>query len=128
MHIEGQRIWANVLVNVFFFLTISLGATFYLAKKYVSEASYAIVYKRVYEAITGYLPIGAALLFVFLILGKLQIHHIYQWMNPEIYEKGTEHYDKVIAGKEPYFNSLFFWGRMVVFFSLYILAQRTLRK
>lgn len=129
MHIEGQRIWANVLVNVFFFLTISLGATFYLAKKYVSEAAYAIVFKRVYEAISGYLPVGAAMLIVFLALGHFfHLHHIYHWMDPDVYNPESEHYDKIIAGKAPYFNTLFFWGRILVFFGLYLLAQRTLRK
>src|ERR1051326_7422144 len=56
--IPGQRIWANLLLDIFFFLTLAIGATFYMAKKYAAEASYAIVYKRVYEAISGYLPVG----------------------------------------------------------------------
>src|SRR3989337_854381 len=81
--IPAQRVWANLLVDIFFFLSIGLGATFYLATKYAAEASYAIVYKRVYEAISGYLPVGALLLVLFLLLGFLHVHHIYHWMNPE---------------------------------------------
>lgn len=127
-HIPAQRIWANLLVNIFFFLSLGLGATFYLAKKYVSEASYAIVYKRVYEAMSGYLPIGAALLIVFLLLGYFHVHHIYHWMDPDVYNPESEHYDKIIANKAPYFNTFFFWGRILLFFGLYILAQRTFRK
>lgn len=126
--IPGQRIWANLLVNIFFFLSIGLGATFYLAMKYVSEASYAIVYKRVYEAISGYLPYGAALLIIFLLLGQFHIHHIYHWMDPDVYDPQSEHYDKIIVNKAPYFNPVFFWGRILLFFGLYILAQRTFRK
>jgi len=126
--ISGQRVWANLLVNIFFFLSLGLGATFYLAMKYVSEASYAIVYKRVYEAISGYLPIGAGLLVIFLLLGYFHIHHIYHWMDPDVYDPQSEHYDKVIAAKAPYFNTFFFWGRILLFFGLYILAQRTFRK
>ena len=32
--IPAQRIWANVLIDTFFFATIGLGATFYMAQKY----------------------------------------------------------------------------------------------
>ncbi|TAL59943.1 MAG: quinol:cytochrome C oxidoreductase [Bacteroidetes bacterium] len=135
MGIPGQRVWANVLVNVFFFLSIGMGATFYLAKKYAAEASYAIVYKRVYEAISGYLPYGAALLIIFLLLGQFHIHHIYHWMDADVYKEFLEdgvtinpEYDKIIANKAPYFNPIFFWGRILLFFGLYWLAQNTFRK
>ena len=127
-HIPAQRVWANVLVNIFFFLSLSLGATFYMAKKYASEAAYAIIYKRVYEAISGYLPYGAALLLLFLLLGQFHVHHLYHWMDTEVYNPASEHYDKIIAGKAPYFNPIFFWGRLLLFFGLYWLAQSTFRK
>jgi len=130
-----QRVWANLLVNIFFFLSIGLGATFYLAKKYASEASYAIIYKRVYEAISGYLPVGALMLILFLLAGSLGLHHLYHWMDKSVTQQFLEdgktinpHYDELIAHKAPYFNPVFFWGRIVVFFGLYFLAQRTLRK
>lgn len=127
-HIEGQRIWANLLVNIFFFLTIGLGATFYAAKKYASEASYAIVYKRVYEAISGYVPLGSILLILFLVLGYFGVHHIYHWMDPEVYKSESPHYDKIIAGKAAYFNPIFFWGRIILFFAGYIYCTYLLRK
>lgn len=126
--ISAQRIWANLLVNIFFFFVLGLGATFYMAKKYVTESSYAIVYKRVYEAISGFLPVGILLLLVFLSLGFFHVHHIYHWMNPEVYNPDSEHYDKVIAHKAPYFHPLFFWGRILILFGLFYLAQRTLRQ
>lgn len=123
-----QRVWANLLVDIFFFLSIGLGATFYMAKKYAAEASYAIVYKRVYEAISGYLPIGALMLVLFLMMGFLGLHHIYKWMDKSVYDTASEHYDKILANKAPYFNPVFFWGRILFLFGMFILAQRTLRK
>jgi len=126
--IEGQRIWANLLVNIFFFMSLGLGATFYMAKKYAAEAAYPTVFKRVYEAISGFLPIGALLLIVFLALGFFHLHHIYHWMDPEVYNPESEHYDKIIANKAPYFNPFFFWGRILLFFGLFIFAQRVLRR
>src|ERR1035437_8930142 len=133
--IPAQRIWANLLVDIFFFMTIGLGATFFMTQNYAGEASYSIVYKRVYEAISGYLPIGALMLALFLAAGFLGFHHIYHWMDKDVYQKYMEdgitlnpHYDKLIAHKAPYFNPIFFWGRILVFFGLFILATRTLRK
>src|ERR1035437_1097662 len=133
--IPAQRIWANLLVDIFFFMTIGLGATFYMAKKYASEASYAIVFKRVYEAISGYLPVGALMLVLFLAAGFLGLHHIYHWMDKEVYQKFladgitlNPKYDKGIVHKAAYFNPLFFWGRILVFFGLFVFAQRTFRK
>ena len=91
---EGQRIWANVLVNSFFFLGIAVAATFFMALQYASEAAYAVVVKRVYEAISMYLPIGGAILFIVLLVGGLGGHHLYHWMDPEVAK-----HDEVIAGK-----------------------------
>ena len=126
--IPAQRIWANLLIDIFFFLSLGLGATFYMAKKYAAEASYAIVYKRVYEAISGYAPVGLILLALFLLLGFFHVHHIYPWMNPDVYNPASAHYDKIIANKGAYFSAPFFWGRILVFFGLYIWCQHLLRK
>ena len=133
--IPAQRIWANLLIDIFFFLSLGLGATFYMAKKYAAEASYAIVYKRVYEAISGYAPVGLILLAVFLLLGYFHIHHIYPWMEKGVGQKFMEDgttlnpgYDAGIAHKQAYFSTAFFWGRILVFFGLYAYCQHLLRK
>ncbi len=128
MEIPAQRIWANLLVDIFFFMTLGLGATFYMAKKYAAEAAYPIVFKRVYEAISGFLPVGAILLIIFLALGFFHVHHIYHWMDPDVYNPESEHYDKIIANKAPYFNIFFFWGRILAYFGIAIWAYRILRR
>ena len=121
--IPGQRIWANLLLDIFFFLTLAIGATFYMAKKYAAEASYAIVYKRVYEAISGYLPVGVVMLFLFLVCGFLGLHHIYKWQDHSLYAE-----DKILANKAPYFNPIFYWARFALYFGGAIYAQYRLRK
>jgi hypothetical protein len=123
-----QRVWANVLVNIFFFMCIGLGATFYMAKKYAAEASYAIVFKRVYEAISGFLPVGALMIIIFLIMGFLGLHHIYKWTDKTFYDIASPNYDKILAGKALYFNPFFFWARIILYFGGVIWAQRLLRK
>jgi hypothetical protein len=126
-HYHKTRYWANVLINAFFFMGIGLAATFYLALKYVSEAAYATTYKRVTEAISSYLPVGGIILAVVIIIGALGAHHLYHWMDHEIYEKGSVHYDEKIAAKQSYFG-WFFWLRLVLFLGGWCWAQRILRK
>lgn len=122
------RFWANILVNGFFFMGISLAMTFFLAVQYAAEAGWATSLKRVFEAITSYLPYGLSVIFLVLITGQFQIHHLYHWMNPEIYDKTSEHYDKVIAGKQAYFTPWFFWLRSLSYMIIWILFQRGFRK
>ena len=57
--------WANFFVNGFFFFAISLGALFFLALQYATEASYMVALKRVIEGISQYIFIGSAILIVF---------------------------------------------------------------
>lgn len=120
---EGQRIWANVLVNSFFFMAIAVGATFFMALQYVTEAAYAVVVKRVYEAISTYLPIGGAILFSVLLVGGFGGHHLYHWMDPEVAK-----HDEVIAGKAGYLNVPFFLFRAAAYILVWWLFQRSFRK
>src|SRR5574337_716929 len=79
-HYHHNRFWANLLVNTFYFMGISLGALFFLALQYVSEAGWATTVKRVMEAVSGYLPVGLGLMLLMLVLGALGVHHMYEWM------------------------------------------------
>jgi len=60
------RFWANLLVNSYFFMGIGLLATFFMAIQYVSEVAWSVAVKRVYEAVSSYLPVGAVILFLVL--------------------------------------------------------------
>jgi len=57
--VQNTRFWANLLVNGFFFFAIGLGALFFLALQYATEAGWGTVLKRVFEAVMMFLPIGA---------------------------------------------------------------------
>lgn len=127
-HGVGQRFWANLLVNSFFFLGIAAAATFFMALQYATESHYAITVKRVYEAISGYLPIGAIFLVIVLLAGTFHFHHLYHWMAPGISDPSSEHYDEIIAGKSGYLNQPFFWVRTLAYLGIWIGFQRLFRK
>ena len=69
------RFLGNTLVNSFFFFCIGLGALFFLALQYATETGWYATVKRVIEALTGFLPIGIALLLVSLLIRQLPHYH-----------------------------------------------------
>ena len=95
-----QRIWANLLVNGFYFMAIALGATFFIAVQFVAEAGWSSGLKRVPEAIMQYLPVGSLVVLVCLLASQFHLNHLYHWMDPDLYDPNSEHFDEVINGKK----------------------------
>jgi hypothetical protein len=133
-----NRFWANIFVNGFFYFAISLGALFFLALQYATEASYMIALKRVIEGISQYIFVGSGILIIFFAAGSFHLHHVYHWMDISVmYEfvmeatVGSAHpeyihemvdgavknsnFDKLIAGKSAYLNQPFFWIRTLIY-------------
>lgn len=124
----GTTVWANLLTNSFFFFSIALGATFFIAVQYAAEAAWMVTLKRVFEAVSTYLLIGAITLVVVLLAASLHLNHLFHWMVEGIDDPLHENYDAVIAGKTAYLNIPFFWVRTLLFLGVYIWYQRTMRK
>jgi hypothetical protein len=118
------RFWANLLVNSYFYMGIALLATFFMALQYVAEVAWSVAVKRVYEAVSSFLPVGAILMFLVLLAGQLHQHHLYHWMDPETINPDSPKYDEVIAGKSGYFAPWFFWLRTILYLVVWILFQR----
>jgi hypothetical protein len=118
------RLMTNGLISTFFFFAIGLGALFFLALNYATESGWYAVVKRIIEAVAGLLPYGIALFgLVLLTISFMKGAHIYTWMDPH-----TVAHDKIIAGKTPYLNLVFFWIRTLAYFTTYILFLRGFRK
>lgn len=118
------RIWANLLVNGWFFMGIALLATFFMALQYVAEVAWSVAVKRVYEAVSSYLPVGAVIMFLILLAGQFHVHHLYHWMDPEVINPESPKYDEVIANKHGYFTPWFFWLRTIAYLVIWNLFQR----
>lgn len=123
-----NRFWANIFINGFFFFAISLGALFFLALQYATEASYMVVLKRVIEGTSQFIFIGALILLVFFLAGTLHWHHIYHWMDPEVFNPESDHYDAIIAGKAAYLNQPFFWIRTLAYLGVWCYFAHLFRK
>jgi hypothetical protein len=127
-HHFKTRFLASSLANGFFFMAIGLGALFFLALQYATETGWYASVKRIIEAIAGFLPWGMGIFAVILLaITLLKGAHIYTWMDPDTYTKGSHHYDDIIAGKRPYLNEIFFWIRTVLYMVVYYLFYRGFR-
>ncbi|MFL5764960.1 MAG: quinol:cytochrome C oxidoreductase [Bacteroidia bacterium] len=118
------RVWANLLVNGWFFMGIGLLATFFMALQYAAEVAWSVAVKRVYEAISCYLPWGAGIMIFILLMGQFGVHHLYHWQDPAVYDPASPKYDEVIAGKGGYFATWFFWLRTLVYVIVWCMFQR----
>ncbi len=83
--ISGTRFWANILLEGLFFTFISLGASFFMALQYVAQAGWSVVVKRMYEAVTTFLPFGLFAIFAVIIASVIGGHNdsadiVYKWM------------------------------------------------
>src|SRR5688572_11649520 len=74
---QHERLWANLLVNGFFFFSIALGALFFLALQYATESGWSMALKRIFEAVMMYLPIGATILCIIFAAGSFHVHGLY---------------------------------------------------
>lgn len=121
---KHTRLWANLLVNGWFFMGIGLLATFFMALQYAAEAAWSAAVKRVYEAVSSFLPVGSIIIFLILLAGQLHLHNLYEWMDPDVIDKSSTKYDAVIADKYAYFTPWFFWLRTLAYLVIWNLFQR----
>ncbi len=93
------QLWANLLLNSYYFLLFAAAALFFIALNYASNAGWSTLLKRVMESITSYLPIGILLLVAVIYFGK---EYLYDWV--EYFQMNIPSdsplYKKVLAEKD----------------------------
>ncbi len=115
LFVSPERIWPNFLINEFFLLNLGLGAVFFIAVLYVSNAGWATAFRRVPEAATSVLLV-AGIGAVVLIFG---MHTLYEWSH-----ETAVMMDPILRGKSAWLNQPFFIGRVVFYFALWIFFAR----
>jgi hypothetical protein len=116
---DPQRTWANYLLNNYYFLSLSLGGTFFFVIQYISQSGWSAAFKRVPEAMMAYLPVAA----IFFLLMYFGIHNLYHWSHDDAVS-----HDALLQHKAPYLNVSFFYLRTIIYFSLWILLATILRR
>jgi len=97
------RFWSSLLQNGVFFTLIALMALFFICVSRTAYAGWNVGFKRVWEAMSGFLWVGFAIMF-FIALGVyFNWHHLYHWSDSDIVAN-----DKVLKGKSSFLNKHFY--------------------
>lgn len=116
---QPDRAWANILLNNYLFIMLSIGALFFYAVQYVTNSGWSAMFQRVSMAAGIWLPVG----FVLMLLFYFGMNHIYEWTDADAVA-----YDKLLQHKAPYLNVPFFYIRVLVYFLLWLGLAWWMRK
>ena len=114
--LPSERIWANILLNTFYFLAFSLAGVFFLSVHIAGQSGWHTSIQRIPEAMGAFMPVSAILMAIIVIFG---MHDIYHWTH------GNS--DPIIEGKKAYLNTWFFIARLAVYFAGWIFLSNKIR-
>lgn len=109
-HETVGRFLQSYLVAFTYFLSLSLGALFFVLLHHVTRAGWSVVVRRLAEGMASLFPL-LALLVVPILVG---MHDLYSWSRP-----GATAHDAVLAGKSGYLNPTFFIIRLALYFAVW---------
>ncbi len=98
------RFWTNLLHNSAFFGGIAFTAIFVTAATICMYAGWHTAFKRVWEGIGLFLPVGLAGVAIVGIGAAMGWHHLYHWADADLV-KG----DKILTGKSGFLNLKMFF-------------------
>lgn len=116
---DSTRFFFGYLVAFAFWLSLALGALFFVMLHHLVNAQWSVVIRRVAEALMAPIPV-LGLLFIPLVFG---MHDLFEWMHPEMVAG-----DHILMSKAPFLNQTFFIIRAVAYFAIWsYLAHRLYR-
>ncbi|NMH87546.1 quinol:cytochrome C oxidoreductase [Flavivirga algicola] len=127
-HVQHQihnRPWSALYVAAFFFMMIALGILAFYAIQIASQAGWSPVLFRVMEGMTAYLLPGALIVLAIAVFAG---DHLFVWMNPDMVNPESEHFDKLVAGKSGWLNKTGFIIRGLIFIAGWSLYRHFSRK
>jgi hypothetical protein len=123
------RVWANLLMNSYYFWLFAVAAIFFIAVNYVANAGWAVMLKRIMEAQSSYLLVGSILLVGIIIGSKDTLYHWVQYFHSSAAgNPNAAGYDKILESKSWLLNntSLFFFIPFVTI--VWIMIRMKLRR
>ncbi len=120
LFINPVKTWANYLMNNYYFLSLAIGATFFVALQYITQTGWSSAFIRIPQAMASVIPVIAVLMLPILIFGMPDLYH---WAHHD-----AAAHDPIIAHKSSYLNLPFFIFRYVVFFAAWIFLTQYLKR
>ena len=105
-----KQFFFSWLVSFLFFLSLALGALFFVLIQYAAQGGWGIVVRRIGETIFATVPVMAALPLPVL----LGLHDLYEWSSP-----GAAEHDALLRWKAPYLNVPFFLIRAALYLGIW---------
>ena len=105
-----KQFFFSWLVSFLFFLSLALGALFFVLIQYAAQGGWGVVLRRIGETVFATLPVMAAL-FLPVVLG---LRDLYSWTAP-----GAAEHDALLHWKAPYLNVPFFLIRAALYFGIW---------
>jgi hypothetical protein len=115
LFVDPRRAWGGYLMGFVYFVELGLAGGFFLTVLSLTGARWATALRRIPEAMTSALPVGA-LLGLGLIAG---VHSLYEWSHASVVAS-----DPLLAHKAGYLNWGFFAVRLALYFALWIALTR----
>jgi hypothetical protein len=100
--------WSSWVHNSVFFTGIAFTSGFFLCGLIVGFGGWMTPIRRVWEAMSLFMLVSLALLSVVVIGLWGHLHHLYHWNALGIIDPASPNYDKIIAGKAPFLNPVWF--------------------
>ncbi len=122
---DHTRVWASLLHSNFYLLAVALAGLFFYALQFAAEVGWSAVILRIPLAMAQYLPYACGFLILIFIFGH---HDIYHWTHPELYDKASPDFDKILYGKKAFLNIPFFIIRLVLYGLIWAGSALMLRK
>jgi hypothetical protein len=105
-----KQFFFSWLVSFLFFLSLAVGALFFVLIQYATQGGWSIVVRRIGETAFATIPM-LALLFVPVLFG---LHDLYEWTHAEAVAA-----DPLLQWKTPYLNVPFFLIRAALYFGVW---------
>lgn len=116
------RFFHSYLVGVTYFLSIALGALFFVVLQHLVKARWSVVVRRIAEILTGAFPMLLVLalgIVVPMLIAKAGPYH--HWLHPAPD-------DHLLHQKAPWLNVPFFAARVIIYFGIWIFLSRYFSK
>jgi hypothetical protein len=117
--VDHSQFFFSYLTAYVFWLTMSLGALFFIMIHHLTGADWSIVLRRILETLTMTFPV-MAILFIPILFG---LYDLYHWSHEDAVLA-----DPILQKKSAYLNPVFFTIRVVIYFTIWILLARGLYK
>lgn len=110
-----NRPLAAVHFAAVFLFGLSCCALFFYCIQHAAHAGWSIIILRVMEAIGSYIPYGGAILLIIMLLNVTHIGHLFHWMDPDLTDPNSPHFDTILYEKKKFLNIPFYAIRTIIY-------------